>query len=122
MLLGLDHFNISTDDMDATLAFFEDMLGMEARAAPEQDPTRNSWLYDQQGNALVHVNKRPRAKGEGAIHHAAFACTDYEAMRDRLARAGHKLREMDNREINGARQIFVHSPDGALIELNFREG
>ena len=120
MLRGLDHFNISTADMDATLEFFEDMFDMRAEAAPGQDPAKNSWLFDQDGRALVHVNLRAPTDASGPIHHAAFACEGYDAMRDRLAQAGHKFTELDNRATNGARQMFLHSPEGALIELNFR--
>jgi len=120
MLRGLDHFNISTADMDATLEFFEDMFDMRAEAAPGQDPAKNSWLFDQDGRALVHVNLRAPTGASGPIHHAAFACEGYGAMRDRLAQAGHKFTELDNRATNGARQMFLHSPEGALIELNFR--
>ncbi|WP_379553697.1 VOC family protein [Qipengyuania sp. DGS5-3] len=120
MLCGLDHFNISTADMSETLSFFEDMFDMRAEAAPGQDPAKNSWLFDQAGNALVHVNLRKPSEGQGPIHHAAFACQGYEAMRERLSAAGHKLTELDNRKVSGVRQIFLHSPEGALIELNFR--
>lgn len=122
MLQGLDHFNISTTDMHATLAFYRDMFGMTAKAAPGQDPERNSWLYDGQGRALVHVNLREASEADGPINHAAFACTDYDVMRDRLTAAGHSMRELDNRATTGARQIFLRSPEGALIELNFSEG
>ena len=119
MLKGLDHFNISTSDMPATLAFFEEMFGMTARPAPGQEGARNSWIYDDEGRALVHVNLREAPEADGPINHVAFACEGYDAMRERLLAAGHALKEFDNRTITGARQIFLRSPDGALIELNF---
>ena len=119
MLKGLDHVNISTPDMAATLQFFEDMFGLEARPAPGADPAVNSWLHQADGRAPVHVNLRGTKSGDGPINHIAFACDNYEAMRERLVAAGHGLREIDNSATTGARQIFVRSPDGALIELNF---
>ena len=120
MLRGLDHFNISTSNMDETLAFFETMFDMRAQPAPGQDPALNSWLYDQEGRALIHVNLRKAESDDGAINHVAFACEGYEAICARLMRAGHPFRELDNRDVIGARQIFLRSPEGALIELNFR--
>ena len=120
MLTGLDHFNISTTDMAATLAFFENVLGLRAEPAPGRDGALNSWLYDAQGRALVHVNLRDGHGGDGAINHAAFACENWEEMRERLAGAGQAFTEMDNRATSGVRQIFTRSPEGALIELNFR--
>lgn len=102
MLKGLDHFNLSTTDMEATLAFFVEMFGMTAKAAPGQDAARNSWLYDGAGRALVHVNLRDHPAEDGPINHAAFACEGYEAMRARLIEAGHALKELDNRDVRCA--------------------
>ncbi len=119
MLKGLDHFNLSTTDMEATLGFFEELFGMTAKAAPGQDGARNSWLHDAQGRALVHVNLREHPAADGPINHAAFACEGYEEMRGKLVAAGHAIKELDNRAITGARQIFLRGPEGALIELTF---
>ena len=119
MLKGLDHFNISTGDMAATLRFFEDVFGLEARPAPGRDGAVNSWLHDADGHAPVHVNLREGVAGDGVINHVAFACEGFEGMRDRLNAHGLAFRDFDNRETTGARQIFVRGPEGALIELNF---
>lgn len=119
MLKGLDHFNISTSDMPATLAFFEELFGMTGKPAPGQDGARNSWLYDQAGRPLVHVNLREAAADDGPINHVAFACEGYDAMREKLIAAGHQIKELDNRHITGARQIFLRGTEGALIELTF---
>lgn len=119
MLLGLDHFNISTGDMAATLTFFEELLGLQARAAPGRDPAINSWLHDASGAAPIHVNLREGVQGDGPINHVAFACSGYDAMRDKLLEGGHTIKEMDNRDTSGVRQIFVRSPEGALVELSF---
>lgn len=120
MLKGLDHFNISTGNMAATLGFFETMFGLEARPAPGQDGAVNSWLHDASGAAPVHVNLREGVAGDGVINHVAFACEGYDAMRKRLTDAGYAIRELDNRAVSGVRQIFLRGPEGALIELNFR--
>lgn len=121
MFKRLDHFNISTSDMAATLQFFEDLLGLKAAPAPGRDGAVNSWLHDASGAAPIHVNLRDKAGGEGAINHVAFACEGYEAMRDKLVSAGHPIKELDNRDVTGVRQIFVRGPEGALIELSFAD-
>ena len=121
MLVGLDHFNLSTQDMRGTLSFFERLFGLTAKAAPGQDPARNSWLHDRHGNAIVHVNLRRHAGEDGPINHVAFACEDYDAMRDRIVQEGLDIVELDNRATTGCRQIFTRSPEGARIELNFRD-
>ena len=119
MLKGLDHINVSTADMAETLAFFETMLGFSARAAPGQDPALNSWLYDESGHPVVHVNLRPGMQGEGSIHHVAFASEGYEEHLARFREAGFAVHEVDNRANTGLRLQFVVGPGGVRVELNF---
>src|SRR6185437_9587161 len=54
-----------------------------------------------------------------ALDHIAFRGLDLDATRATLKSRGLRYRE---NEVPGARisQIFVHDPDGILIELNFR--
>ncbi len=106
--------------MRQTLAFFEEMLGLRAEAAPQQDPALNSWLYDSTGNDLVHVNLREHPAQDGPINHIAFSCSGYDDMRQRLTQAGLAITELDNRKTMGVRQIFLRGPEGARIELHFR--
>ncbi|GGD58834.1 VOC family protein [Croceicoccus mobilis] len=116
----IDHINISTSDLAATVAFFRDMLGLTPSPPPGMDPDWNSWMLDDVGNALVHVNTRPGGSEPGPINHVAFACSGYDAYLTRLNGAGHQCFENDLRAVAGVRQIFVIGPEGARIELNFR--
>ncbi len=117
----IDHVNISTTDLAATIGFYRDMLGLTPTPPPGMDPALNSWMVDDAGNALIHVNTREAGEEPGPINHVAFACTGYDDYLSRLRGAGHELREIDMRDIAGVRQIFVLSPEGARVELNFRE-
>ncbi|QNE05440.1 VOC family protein [Croceicoccus marinus] len=122
MTIGrIDHVNISTSDLAATVAFFRDMLGLTPAPPPGMDPALNSWMVDDAGNALVHVNTREAVSEPGPINHVAFACSGYDDYAARLRGAGHEIRESDLRDIAGVRQIFVFGPEGTRIELNFRE-
>ncbi|MBW8734984.1 MAG: VOC family protein, partial [Asticcacaulis sp.] len=42
---NLNHVNIQTRDMAETIRFYEDLLGLEARVAPERDPSLRQWLH-----------------------------------------------------------------------------
>ena len=117
----IDHINISTADLDATVGFFRDMLGLTPTPPPGMDPARNSWMVDEAGAPLVHVNMREAGRDPGPINHVAFACTGYDDYLARLRSAGYAVTENDLRDIAGLRQIFVFGPEGARIELNFRE-
>ncbi len=124
---SLDHVNIRVKDMDATAAFFVDVLGMR------RSPERASWIVDADGHPVIHLGSadapypsdawRPftAQEGSGAVHHVALACTGFEAMGERLTRLGvdHDTHVFPSFSL---RQILVAEPGGVLLELNFRDG
>jgi catechol 2,3-dioxygenase-like lactoylglutathione lyase family enzyme len=124
---SLDHVNIRVKDPAATIAFFNDVLGMPS------SPLRDYWLTDAAGNAVVHVGSvdkpypsdswRPFAasNNSGVIHHVALSCSGYDAMLARLRERGLEHNTNDVPQMN-FRQIFVAEPGGVLLELNFRNG
>ncbi|EGF91869.1 glyoxalase/Bleomycin resistance protein/Dioxygenase superfamily protein [Asticcacaulis biprosthecium C19] len=126
---NLNHINIQTRDMAQTIAFYEELLGLEARVAPERDPSLRQWLYDSRDMAVIHLNlwgtdntiAREVVPGghTGAIHHVAFECDGFDEMVRRL-----KARNLDYgfAEIPSIklRQLFVTDPNNVLLELNFR--
>lgn len=122
MTIGkIDHINISTTDLAATVAFFRDMLGLIPTDPPGMDPALNSWMINEAGEALVHINTREHEREAGPINHVAFACTGYDDYLARLKGAGYDVAESDRWDVAKLRQIFVFGPEGSRIELNFRE-
>ena len=126
---NLNHVNIQTRDMAGTVAFYHDLLGLEARVAPERDPALRQWLYDSRDMAVIHLNLfgtdntvprdvQPGAP-TGAIHHIAFECDGFDEMIDRLKARGLAFERADIPSI-GLRQIFLTDPNNVLLELNFR--
>lgn len=125
----LDHFNIQTHDMARTIAFYADLLNLEARTAPERDPADRMWLYDSGDRAVIHLNRfgtdntipREVVPGNptGAIHHIAFECDGYEETVDKLKVMRLYYATNDIARIS-LRQIFVADPNNVLLELNFR--
>ena len=86
----LDHVNIRVKDPAATIAFFNDVLGMPC------SPQRANWLTDPAGHPVVHVGNiegpypsdgwrpfQPR-DDSGAVHHVALACGGFDAVLARL--------------------------------------
>jgi catechol 2,3-dioxygenase-like lactoylglutathione lyase family enzyme len=126
---SLDHVNIQTLDMTTTVRFYAALLGLQARNAPGRSASERQWLYDNSERAILHINlsgtgstfPRPMIEGEttGAIHHIAFECEDYQALLNRLRAMDMPHTLVDLPEIS-LRQIFVHDPNGVLLELNFR--
>jgi catechol 2,3-dioxygenase-like lactoylglutathione lyase family enzyme len=121
---SLDHVNIRVKDPAATIAFFNDVLGMPS------SPVRKNWLTDAAGNPVVHVGGpddpypsdswRPfEARDDsGVVHHVAMSCSGFDAVLARLRERGlhHHTNEVPQMNF---RQIFVAEPGGVLLELNF---
>jgi catechol 2,3-dioxygenase-like lactoylglutathione lyase family enzyme len=114
----LNHFTIVTDDVERTAAFFVDALGFERGAAPALDfPV--VWLYCG-ATAVIHIvdRSRPEVSGTGRIDHFGFDASDYAGLKARIEAYGARTMEQTLPAI-GLHQIFVESPEGVWIELNF---
>ena len=131
-LSHLEHFLLQVEDIDATRAWYERVLGFKAGPTPDfKFPV--CWLYlgDRdvihitQGGAKVtrerhaYLGQQSQAtKGSGAIDHLAFRCTGLADMLDRfkVEAVDHQTRQVDDQ---GLFQIFLTDPNGIKIELNF---
>lgn len=129
-ILHLDHFAIRTTRMQETIAFYCDVLGLEAGPRPHL-PVEGVWLYSGV-TAIVHLVELPAAADAGHrddsagppvsarhVDHVALRAIGYERMRERLRQAGVKVRESTVPSLN-LRQLFFRDPNGIAIELNFR--
>jgi catechol 2,3-dioxygenase-like lactoylglutathione lyase family enzyme len=125
---ALDHVNIITADLEASVRFSNELLELEPRDGPPPLTHENArWMYDDCGRAILHINTRdcPRAYDRalhagptGALHHVALRCSGYEELRTRLQRRGIAYQANDIAAV-GLRQIFVLDPNQVLLELNF---
>jgi len=126
---GLNHVNIVAADLDATVKFYETVLGMQAREIPMAPAGfAGRWIYDQSGQPIVHVQKynserhgEPLGMATGPIDHVALTCQDFDGMRRRCEEMGLDHR-VNDRQFGDLRQVFVTDPDGVVLELNFPEG
>ena len=119
---AIDHVNIHTGDLDASIAFYRDVLGLTQGATPLATVgRRGAWMLDAAGQALIHLVARDaadRAAGPtGAIDHVALRCTGFAATRATLAAQG--IAHTVNDGMFGLRQINLFDPDAVKIELNF---
>ena len=120
---AMNHFTILTDDLGATLSFYEDLLGLSAGARPPFT-FPGAWLYPKGStDAIVHViaGKSRAELVKGVIDHMAFTARDLRGAVDRL-----KARELayDLRRLPGygTWQLFFLDPNGAKVELDFDAG
>ncbi len=117
-LLGLDHYTINVASLQASVEFYETVLGLTTGPRPEF-PFPGAWLY-LGDKPIVHLVAES-GKGEGgsgAIDHVAFRASDRSAYRQRIGRANIQFEERTIPAVSLS-QIFLSDPDGIFIELNF---
>ncbi|MFZ5913944.1 MAG: VOC family protein [Pseudomonadota bacterium] len=117
-LAELDHYNIVTGNLERSVEFYEQVLGLRNGERPNFG-IPGAWLYcgDKAVVHLIGLEKNER-NGSGAIDHVAFRATDFDGTKANLQQQGIKFSEMSVPGFN-IRQIFVHDPDGVKVELNF---
>ncbi|MDA0238004.1 MAG: VOC family protein, partial [Proteobacteria bacterium] len=93
---SMNHFTILTDDLDATVTFYQEFLGLEPGERP---PLKfpGAWLYAGK-TAVLHViaGKTLPEPPEGVIDHIAFSATGLIETVDKLKqhKIDHSLRQV----------------------------
>jgi len=131
-LTHLEHFLIQTEDLDGTVDWYVDVLGMEEGPHPDfKMPVR--WLYLGEepvlhltvGGENVSENRKKylgqqstATKGSGVVDHVAFRATGLTEMMNRLDNKGieYTKRQVDDQ---GLFQLFLIDPNEVKVELNF---
>jgi catechol 2,3-dioxygenase-like lactoylglutathione lyase family enzyme len=117
----MDHFTVLTADLDRTVVFYRELLGLETGPRPAF-PFPGAWLY-RDGVALLHVIEKASIPNEpGVLDHIAFRGVGLAALIERLQarHLAYDLRRLPD-ELPGAGvwQLFFHDPNGARIEVDF---
>ncbi|MEO7247586.1 MAG: VOC family protein [Novosphingobium sp.] len=125
---GIDHLNILTDDLEATVAFYEAVLGLTRAESPATAMgMQGAWLRDASGSAIIHLignvpglrlaEGRSPGQSTNAVHHVAFHCDGFDDAKARIAAFGCPFRVNDGNY--GLRQIIVSDPNAITVEMNF---
>jgi catechol 2,3-dioxygenase-like lactoylglutathione lyase family enzyme len=116
---GLQHINIHVADVERSMEFYVQVLGLRVGPRPPVDSV-GYWLYlgAQPAIHLVQRTAEASAVDTGAIDHVAFHATDLDSTRRVLQAEGVRFREAVIPRDQTV-QLFVHDPDGVMIELNF---
>jgi catechol 2,3-dioxygenase-like lactoylglutathione lyase family enzyme len=119
---AMNHFTVLTDDLPATLAFYEEHLGLKAGARPPFS-FPGAWLYADGGRGkdpILHIvagiGKERLVKG--VIDHMAFSGKGVDAAVGKLKARGiaYELRRLPG---YGTWQLFFVDPNGAKVEIDF---
>ncbi len=117
---GLDHVNIRTMDLAASISFYEQVLGLTA-TPPDGliPPTGANWLFDANGQPILHLRLlEPDGPTTGPFDHVALRCDDLAGTIARLDAAGIRHDSFDNAAM-GTTLLFIVDPHGVRLELAF---
>jgi catechol 2,3-dioxygenase-like lactoylglutathione lyase family enzyme len=115
---SMNHFTILTDDVERTIRFYDELLGLRPGPRPDFD-FPGAWLYAGDAAILHVVGGKPKAElRAGVIDHMAFTGHDLPATLKALAARG--IQHTCRRQVSsGTWQVFFHDPNGAKVELDF---
>ena len=116
---GLNHVNVTYPEgrLDAALAFYRDLLGLDEIRRPEGAARSGAWLWlDAERGVELHLSGEeagpwPSPSGR----HVGLTVADLEATRQALEAAGCAIdpaRPLPNRE-----RFFTRDPFGNRVEL-----
>lgn len=126
MLIGFEHIGMTVSDMDRTIAFYCDLLGL--RLALRKRNADSELVFLDAGGGMLEIVAPAKGAGrfrdvpitEAGMRHLTLAYDNVDAMVEQLAAAGVEIaeapRDAHNREMI-KRVAFVRDPDGILVEL-----
>jgi glyoxylase I family protein len=126
-LRGVHHVTAISGDIERTIAFYRDMLGLPiVRDAPSDDDpeARHVWFDAGDGSCVTFMEypKMPKgAVGIGSTHHFALrveTAEEQEAWRDYLRERGVECTDVHDR--GGFKSIYMRDPDGHIVEIATR--
>lgn len=122
---NFDHVTLVVSDLAATEHFYVNVLGLEKTTRPSFD-FQGDWYEIE--NILIHViladeNSGLPGPGEREVkrisrgQHLAFNVGDFDRTNELLKQHAITVVSGPKKRPDGATQVYVHDPDGHLIEL-----
>jgi catechol 2,3-dioxygenase-like lactoylglutathione lyase family enzyme len=120
----LDHVTVVVKDLERSREFYVDVLGMEEVPRPGFG---FPGLWFQAGPSQIHLIEEHAASGPAGLArstggsvsrgHHAFEVADARQAAEELKRRGLPLAAGPKLRPDGPTQIYLHDPDGHLVEL-----
>ena len=129
-LRSLDHIAIATDDLEASLEFYEQQLGIKASHTEDLEDRGIRVAFLPIGETRIELIAPLRSDSEVSgflakrgpgIHHLCFSTPDVDADLEELKEKGVRLTaEQAAPGAHGCRVAFIHpkASKGTLIELS----
>ncbi|KIL42246.1 glyoxalase [Gordoniibacillus kamchatkensis] len=124
MIHKLEHIGIMVKDMDRSVRFYTETLGLQLRGREKLgDGVELGFLaYPGTDNIVLELIARWRddLPAKGNVDHVAFTVTDIEAEVERLKGLGVEMIDSAPKELpicGGVKIAFFYGPDGERLEL-----
>ncbi|MCR6631333.1 MAG: VOC family protein [Magnetospirillum sp.] len=122
MIKKLEHIGVYVNDMDESIRFYTEVLGLNLAARRRLDNgVELSFLSfpDQPQTEIELIGRGTEGMPDnGIVHHIAFTVTEIEAELERLRSLGIRLLDEEPRTILGGTKIaFFFGPNGERLEL-----
>ncbi len=117
----IKHIALSTQDVDATAAFYVNVFGLKQIARIDNPNARGYYLSDGDLNLAILNFKNDAAAGAergmawSGLHHIGFQVESLEAIAEKLAAAGPQPRH----DVNEALGVGHGSPRHANVEVKY---
>jgi len=126
MLLGFEHVGMTSGNLDRTIGFYCDLLGL--KLVLRKLHTQGELAFLDTGSGMLEVfapdadvaRSRDVPPHEAGMRHMTLAYDDVDAIIAKLEEAGVDVVERPRDAINQQflkRLAFVRDPDGILVEL-----
>lgn len=126
MLIGFEHIGMTSRNLDRTIAFYCELLGLKLVLRKQQ--TTGELAFLDAGGGMLEIfapgtdiaSAQDVPPNQAGMRHMTFAFDDVDTMVARLDAAGVDIieppRDAHNREMM-RRVAFCRDPDGIIVEL-----
>jgi catechol 2,3-dioxygenase-like lactoylglutathione lyase family enzyme len=114
---------VLVDELEASAAFYEDVLRLQPLATP-WGPAAPIRFFALGGGRQLHMGVSDRRAEPDRNLHLAFAVSDFDAylgfLRERGIRYTNFRGSSDDPQLrpDGVRQVYLQDPDGNWLEIN----
>jgi glyoxylase I family protein len=126
MLVGFEHVGMTSGNLDRTIAFYRDLIGL--RLVLRKSQASGELAFLDAGGGMLEVfapaesiaPARDVPPGEAGMRHLTFAVTGLDEFTERLAASGVEIIEHPRDAFNQEmlrRVAFIRDPDGIIVEL-----
>jgi len=112
---GMRHVALNCHALEASLAFYTELMGMSVEWNPDPDN-----YYLTSGNDNLALHRAAAADGGQRLDHIGFILNridDVDRWHERLARAGVRIVQAPKTHRDGARSFYCLDPDGTTVQL-----